>query len=601
MNKSLDWSLFEEYVGRINDLWETEAWQKVNHHDKTNGLSQKAVNSYRREHPGSKLQTAVTTKPSKLKKGSKAAKRRKSFCARMSGNKGPMKKPNGKPTPKALALRRWNCESIEQMAQMIAKGEQLIAEIKKGQKDSNGFTKCWPGKHAEGTKKGKNGKPVRNCVPNESQGVAEGSNNIEVGDKITWWYNKFHPNYEGIVKQLQGPYIIVYAPESGQMYQLTKDDIRSHKKKGVAEGEGNLSKALDTLSGSWSGWHQVDSYEPDIEKYEWDDGEGGYYAGGSIEHNLQTGEITVDFADEYNDEIKGTFKNIGDAMRALRGGYPGSHGGKAPNFDRLGQRTPPGPDDLRKTDRTGRKGTIGGGYANQLKGSIQANKGRLGPKGVLPEQGMAEGHADQQRKIFKKNGHPVGEVGIDRESSPGNGQWYMKYYATGDDFGGYDSMEEAVADLKHLVNQFKAEGVAEGSLNEFAPDGFNGGDDDEGFSPEIAKMAQEDGFTKGAGLADGATLERAITINHWHSQHGGMYKQYFAKGFKAGRMNKIRHNNKQYNLNLKLMKDGSIRHGEQGVAEGSLEEKWTQKYKNSINCSNPKGFSQKAHCAGKNK
>ena len=236
MNKSLDWSLFEEYVGRINDLWETEAWQKVNHHDKTNGLSQKAVNSYRREHPGSKLQTAVTTKPSKLKKGSKAAKRRKSFCARMSGNKGPMKKPNGKPTPKALALRRWNCESIEQMAQMIAKGEQLIAEIKKGQKDSNGFTKCWPGKHAEGTKKGKNGKPVRNCVPNESQGVAEGSNNIEVGDKITWWYNKFHPNYEGIVKQLQGPYIIVYAPGSGQMYQLTKDDIRSHKKKGVAEG-----------------------------------------------------------------------------------------------------------------------------------------------------------------------------------------------------------------------------------------------------------------------------------------------------------------------------------------------------------------------------
>ena len=106
-------------------------------------------------------------------------------------------------------------------------------------------------------------------------------------------------------------------------------------------------------------------------------------------------------------------------------------------------------------------------------------------------------------------------------------------------------------------------GVAEGSLNEFAPDGFNGGDDDEGFSPEIAKMAQEDGFTKGASLADGATLERAITINHWHNQHGGMYKQYFAKGFKQGRMNKIRHDNKQYNLNLKLMKDGSIRRGEQ--------------------------------------
>ena len=107
-----------------------EDWNKVNHHDKTNGLSQKAVNAYRREHPGSHLQTAVTTKPSKLKAGSKAAKRRKSFCARMSGNKGQMKKPNGKPTPKALALRRWNCESIEEMAEMIEKGEQYIANLK---------------------------------------------------------------------------------------------------------------------------------------------------------------------------------------------------------------------------------------------------------------------------------------------------------------------------------------------------------------------------------------------------------------------------------------------------------------------------------------
>jgi hypothetical protein len=87
-----------------------EDWNKVNHHDKTNGLSQKAVNAYRREHPGSKLQTAVTKKPSELKAGSKDAKRRKSFCARMSGNKGPMKDEKGRPTPKAKALSRWNCE-----------------------------------------------------------------------------------------------------------------------------------------------------------------------------------------------------------------------------------------------------------------------------------------------------------------------------------------------------------------------------------------------------------------------------------------------------------------------------------------------------------
>jgi hypothetical protein len=43
-----------------------------------------------------------------------------------------------------------------------------LNEIKKGQKDSNGYTRCWPGKHAEGTKRGKNGGQVRNCVPNES-------------------------------------------------------------------------------------------------------------------------------------------------------------------------------------------------------------------------------------------------------------------------------------------------------------------------------------------------------------------------------------------------------------------------------------------------
>lgn len=138
-----------------------EDWNKVNHHDKTDGLSQKAVNAYRRENPGSKLKTAVTTKPSKLKPGSKAAKRRKSFCARMGGNKGPMKKPNGKPTPKALALRRWNCESIEQMAQMIEQGEQMISEMKQRLDP-----KCWTGKHKEGTKI-KGGVRVNNCVPNK--------------------------------------------------------------------------------------------------------------------------------------------------------------------------------------------------------------------------------------------------------------------------------------------------------------------------------------------------------------------------------------------------------------------------------------------------
>jgi Domain of unknown function (DUF6321) len=55
------------------------------------------------------IHTAVTTKPSKLKKNSKSWKRRKSFCARMSGMKGPMKDEKGRPTRKAMSLRRWNC------------------------------------------------------------------------------------------------------------------------------------------------------------------------------------------------------------------------------------------------------------------------------------------------------------------------------------------------------------------------------------------------------------------------------------------------------------------------------------------------------------
>lgn len=102
------WEDFES-VDDVELLDESAAWRNKSGKNKNGGLNAKGVASYRRENPGSKLQTAVTTKPSKLKPGSKAAKRRKSFCARMGGMKGAMKKPNGEPTRKALALRKWNC------------------------------------------------------------------------------------------------------------------------------------------------------------------------------------------------------------------------------------------------------------------------------------------------------------------------------------------------------------------------------------------------------------------------------------------------------------------------------------------------------------
>ena len=63
------------------------AWTRKEGKSDSGGLNQKGVDSYKRANPGSKLKTAVTTKPSKLKKGSKAANRRKSFCARMKGMK----------------------------------------------------------------------------------------------------------------------------------------------------------------------------------------------------------------------------------------------------------------------------------------------------------------------------------------------------------------------------------------------------------------------------------------------------------------------------------------------------------------------------------
>jgi hypothetical protein len=87
----------------------TPAWTRSEGKNPTGGLNAKGVASYRAANPGSKLKMAVTTKPSKLKPGSKDANRRKSFCARMSGMPGPMKDEKGRPTRKALSLRKWNC------------------------------------------------------------------------------------------------------------------------------------------------------------------------------------------------------------------------------------------------------------------------------------------------------------------------------------------------------------------------------------------------------------------------------------------------------------------------------------------------------------
>ena len=94
------------------ELVEVAAWQRKEGKNPEGGLNAKGIAAYRRENPGSKLQMAVTTKPSKLKPGSKAANRRKSFCARMGGMKKRLTSAKTARDPDSRinkALRKWNC------------------------------------------------------------------------------------------------------------------------------------------------------------------------------------------------------------------------------------------------------------------------------------------------------------------------------------------------------------------------------------------------------------------------------------------------------------------------------------------------------------
>lgn len=83
----------------------TAAWQRKEGKDPTGGLNAKGRASAKRQ--GMNLKPPVSAK--QAKKSPKAAARRRSFCARMSGMPGPMKDSKGRPTRKALALRKWDC------------------------------------------------------------------------------------------------------------------------------------------------------------------------------------------------------------------------------------------------------------------------------------------------------------------------------------------------------------------------------------------------------------------------------------------------------------------------------------------------------------
>ena len=136
----VDEDMIWEDIESVSDeelLDEAEAWQKKSGKNKNGGLNKKGVASYRASHPGSKLQTAVTTKPSKLKKGSKASKRRKSFCARMKGMKKSRTSAKTARDPNSRinkSLRKWHCESVElndilRLSEISEQHEEKIDEL----------------------------------------------------------------------------------------------------------------------------------------------------------------------------------------------------------------------------------------------------------------------------------------------------------------------------------------------------------------------------------------------------------------------------------------------------------------------------------------
>jgi hypothetical protein len=84
----------------MKDGGSTPAWTRKEGKNPTGGLNAKGRASYNRANPG---------KPGLKAPQPQGGPRKRSFCARMSGVKGPATKPNGEPTRKTLALRKWKC------------------------------------------------------------------------------------------------------------------------------------------------------------------------------------------------------------------------------------------------------------------------------------------------------------------------------------------------------------------------------------------------------------------------------------------------------------------------------------------------------------
>ena len=98
---------------------------------------------------------------------------------------------------------------------------------------------------------------------------------------------------------------------------------------------------------------------------------------------------------------------------------------------------------------------------DQTKNRIKTNT-MAGPKGQLPEAGkdVMRHSGDTTVKIVKRRGVPVGEIGIDAEASPGNGQYYVKLYDGSYDAVGFDTAKEALEELKYAISSSMEEDAA---------------------------------------------------------------------------------------------------------------------------------------------
>ena len=132
---------------------------------------------------------------------------------------------------------------------------------------------------------------------------------------------------------------------------------------------------------------------------------------------------------------------------------------------------------------------------------------------VLP---IAEDSQDKTVKIVKRRGKPIGEIGIDPEASPGNGPYYVKLYDGSVDLSGYDTAEEALAELKYLVKQSVAEGLNEMDKTQTSP----GRDGDIDWTKKQIHLGPEH-VIKAKDIAKhaGKALDKAMKKSHpktWH-------------------------------------------------------------------------------------